>query len=35
MGTFYHEMQVFSATGDRSETVDALVTPERPTPKLP
>ena len=25
MGTFYHEMQVFSATGDRSETVDALV----------
>ena len=25
MGTFYHEMQVFSANGDRSETVDALV----------
>ena len=25
MGTFYHEMQVFSANGDRAETVDALV----------
>lgn len=25
MGTFYHEMQVFSANGDRSETVDSLV----------
>ena len=25
MGTFYHEMQVFSANGDRTETVDALV----------
>ena len=25
MGTFYHEMQVFSANGDRFETVDALV----------
>ena len=25
MGTFYHEIQVFSANGDRSETVDALV----------
>ena len=25
MGTFYHEMQVYSANGDRSETVDALV----------
>ena len=25
MGTFYHEMQVFSANGDRVETVDALV----------
>jgi clan AA aspartic protease len=25
LGTFYHEMQVFSANGDRSETVDALV----------
>lgn len=25
MGTFYHEMQVFSASGDRSETVDTLV----------
>lgn len=25
MGTFYHEMQVFSASGDRAETVDALV----------
>ena len=25
MGTFYHQMQVFSASGDRAETVDALV----------
>ena len=25
MGTFYHEMQVFSSNRDRSETVDALV----------
>ena len=25
MGTFYHEMQIFSANGDRSETVDAMV----------
>ena len=25
MGTFYHEMQVFSANGDRFEAVDALV----------
>ena len=25
MGTFYHEMQVISANGDRVETVDALV----------
>ena len=25
MGTFYHEMQVFSANGDGAETVDALV----------
>lgn len=25
MGTFYHEMQVFSANGDRVEMVDALV----------
>ena len=25
MGTFYHEMQIFSANGDRYETVDALV----------
>ena len=25
MGTFYHEMQVFSADGGRFETVDALV----------
>lgn len=25
MGTFYHEMQVYSANGDRSETLDALV----------
>ena len=25
MGTFYHEMKVFSANGDRTETVDALV----------
>ena len=25
MGAFYHEMQVFSATGDRVETLDALV----------
>ena len=25
MGTFYHEMQVFSANGDRFENVDALV----------
>ena len=25
MGTFCHEMQIFSANGDRSETVDATV----------
>ena len=25
MGTFYHEMQVLSANGDRVETIDALV----------
>ncbi len=25
MGTFYHEMQVFSADGDRVESVDALM----------
>ena len=25
MGTFHHEMQIFSANGDRSETLDALV----------
>ena len=25
MGTFHHEIQIFSASGDRSETVDALV----------
>ncbi len=25
MGTFHHEMQIFSANGDRSEMVDALV----------
>ena len=25
MGTFYHEMQIFSANGDRFETVDAMV----------
>ena len=25
MGTFYHEIQLFSANSDRSETVDALV----------
>lgn len=25
MGTFYHEMQLYSTNGDRSETVDALV----------
>ena len=25
MGTFYHELQVFSANGDRVETLDALV----------